>query len=108
MVAEIGAANGIDLYGERNGALERLVASVVGGHSDPSPFERRTAAKQGFVGSLSGWHVAWMEIWYARRRDASVVPFLRTYRPLRNNWLGGNLTLGFGILVLPASQSPAP
>ncbi|MDQ2083336.1 alginate lyase family protein [Xanthobacteraceae bacterium Astr-EGSB] len=101
MVAEIGAANGIDLYGERGGALGRLVANVVGGLSDPSPFERRTDTKQGFVGSLSGWHVAWAEIWYARRRDAAVVPLLRTYRPLRNNWLGGNMSLGFGVPELP-------
>jgi poly(beta-D-mannuronate) lyase len=101
MVAEIAAANGIDLYGERDGALERLVARVVAGLSDPAAFERRTGTKQGFVGSPSGWHVAWAEIWYARRRDASVVPLLRTHRPARNNWLGGNLTLGYGAPVLP-------
>jgi poly(beta-D-mannuronate) lyase len=101
MLAEIGAANGIDLYGERGGALERLVASVVEGLSDPAPFARRTGTKQDFVGARSGWHVAWAEIWYARRRDVSVVPLLRAYRPLRNNWLGGNLSLEFGVLQLP-------
>jgi poly(beta-D-mannuronate) lyase len=102
MLAEIGAANGIDLYGERDGALGRLVASAVAGLSDPAPFERRSGAKQDFVGSRSGWQVAWAEVWYARRRDPGVVPLLRPYRPARNNWLGGNLTLGFGVRDLPA------
>ena len=97
MMAELGAANGLDLYGEHDGALRRLVGRAVEGLHDPSHFERLTVTTQDLVGSLSGWHVAWAEIWYARFRDPTVLDLLRRYRPSRNAWLGGDATLAFGV-----------
>jgi len=101
LLAEIGTANGIDLYGEWDGALRRLVARVVEGVNDPGSFARRTGRTQDLAGGPSGWHLAWAEIWYARTRDASLVPLIQRFRPMRNNWLGGDLTLTFGVPTLP-------
>lgn len=101
MVAELGAANGLDLYAENDGALRRLVGRTVEGLHDPSHFERLTGTTQDLVGARSGWNVAWAEVWYARFRDPAVVPLLRRYRPARNTWLGGDATLAFGVKDLP-------
>jgi poly(beta-D-mannuronate) lyase len=101
MLAEIGAANGLDLYGERDGALGRLVSVVLAGLANPTDFARRSGTAQE-PEHLSGWSVAWAEIWYARTRDKNLLPLLQRYRPMRNNWLGGNVTLAFGVSELPA------
>jgi hypothetical protein len=53
------------------------------------------------LGSLSGWNVAWAEVWYARFRDPAVVPLLPRHRPARYTWLGGDATLAFGVKDLP-------
>jgi poly(beta-D-mannuronate) lyase len=96
MLAEIGTVNGRDLYAERDGALGRLVSRVVSGLSDPADFTKRAGAAQESE-RLSGWSLAWAEIWHARRRDPAIVPLLRQYRPARNSWLGGDMTLSFGV-----------
>jgi poly(beta-D-mannuronate) lyase len=96
MIAELGAANGLDLYGEHDAALRRLVSRAVEGLHDPSYFERLTGTRQD-LDPLSGWHIAWAEIWYARFRDPTLLDLLRHYRPARNTWLGGDATLAFGV-----------
>ncbi len=101
MLAEIGTANGLDLYAEGGGALGRLVACVLAGLADPAAFARRSGTKQELE-RLTGWSIAWVEIWYARTRDHAAVSLLQRYRPARNNWLGGNVTLAFGVPDLPA------
>lgn len=101
MLAEIAAANGVDLYGERDGALRRLVHRVAADLAGAGHVERLTGTPQDFVGGLSGWNLGWAEIWYARFRDPEMLPLLRRYRPMRNAWLGGNMTLAFGVPDLP-------
>jgi poly(beta-D-mannuronate) lyase len=101
MLAEIGAANGLDLYAERGGALGRLVACVVAGLADPAGFARRSGTTPE-PERLTGGSIAWAEIWYARTRDPAVLPLLRRHRPARHSWLGGDATLAFGVPELPA------
>jgi poly(beta-D-mannuronate) lyase len=100
MLAEIGTANGLDLYAENNGALTRLVGRVVNGLNDPESFAKRTGEAQEPEG-LRGNNIAWAEIWYQRTRDPAVLPLLRSHRPARNIWLGGDMTGSFGIVDLP-------
>jgi poly(beta-D-mannuronate) lyase len=100
MLAEIGTANGFDLYAERDGALGRLVAAVLAGLADPAGFAKRSGTAQE-PEHVTSWSIAWMEIWYARTRDPALVPLLARLRPARNNWLGGNVTLAFGVPDLP-------
>jgi poly(beta-D-mannuronate) lyase len=66
MLAELGEANGIDMYAENNGALHRLVRFCEAGLEDPKILEKRTGVAQvvtlPYVGSDIGWAVP-----YARR-----------------------------------------
>ncbi len=100
MLAELGAANGVDLHAGEGGALGRLVRRTVAGITDPSYFEAAAGAKQD-IEKMDGWRSSWMEVWYARTGDAAVLPFLAPHRPARNRWLGGDATLAFGVRDLP-------
>lgn len=106
VVAEIAAANGIDLYGKPGGPLHRLVVRVVTDLDDPAYMVRLTGKMQDPAGGalgepLSGWHIAWAEVWYARTGDPAVLPLLRRYRPMGNYWLGGDMTFALGVKDLP-------
>ncbi len=92
-IAETAARNGIGLYAENGGALQRLVARVVSSLDDPSYFERATGVKQQWVGTLDGGKLTWMEPYAARFGDARLKPWLDRYRPLKNRRTGGNATL---------------
>jgi poly(beta-D-mannuronate) lyase len=46
ILAELGAANGLDLYAEQNGAIHRLVNFCVAGMEDPVSLEARSGAAQ--------------------------------------------------------------
>lgn len=102
MLAEIAAANGIDLYAENAGGIDRLARLVIEGFDDPSHFEALAGIHQEWIGTFGGWQLAWAELYYARRRDPALLGWLSRYRPLRNDWLGGDLTLAFGVVPLPA------
>jgi len=92
-IAETAARNGVDLYAENGGALQRLVARVVGSLDDPAYFERLTGAPQQWIGTLNGGKLTWMEPFYARFHDARLRPWLDRFRPLKNRRTGGNATL---------------
>ncbi len=102
MLAEIAAANGIDLYAENSGGIDRLARLVIEGLDDPSQFAALAGIHQEWIGTFGGWQLAWAELYYARRRDPVLPGWLARYRPLRNDWLGGDLTLAFGVAPLPA------
>jgi poly(beta-D-mannuronate) lyase len=92
-IAETAARNGVDLYTEDSGALQRLVARVVASLDDPSYFARLTGQKQAWIGKLNGGKLTWMEPYYARFADARLRPWLDRFRPLKNRRTGGNATL---------------
>ncbi len=104
MLAELGAANGIDLYGRGDGALRRLIERVTSGLEDPSWFEARAGARQDIPDKLGPTDLAWMEPCYARLKSASLLPYIRRFRPMADRTLGGDLSLAFGAPSLP----PAP
>jgi poly(beta-D-mannuronate) lyase len=64
MLAELGEANGIDLYAEHQGAIHRLVDFCVAGLEDPSLLEKRTGVAQvvtlPYAGSDIGWAVPYV------------------------------------------------
>ena len=64
MLAELGEANGIDLYAEHQGATHRLVDFCVAGLEDPSLLEKRTGVAQvvtlPYAGSDIGWAVPYV------------------------------------------------
>jgi len=58
MLAELGEANGLDLYAEQSGAIHRLVSFCLAGLEDPSLLEKRTGVPYG--GSDIGWAVPYV------------------------------------------------
>ncbi|MBI1779209.1 MAG: alginate lyase family protein [Proteobacteria bacterium] len=102
LLAELGHANGIDLYAESDGAVHRLVGRVAAGLDDPSWFEARTGIRQDVRDKLGANDMAWAEPYYARFGTAALLPHLRHFRPLSDRSLGGNLTLLYGVKDLPA------
>lgn len=109
LMAEIGARNGRDLYNMRGGALHRLADRVIVGLDDPSFFVARSGAAQEWLGRFSGAHLAWAEPYYARFRDARLVPWLLQNRPARNIYFGGDATLAFGApLPTPVTGEKTP
>jgi poly(beta-D-mannuronate) lyase len=64
MLAELGEANGQDLYAENGGALHRLVNFCLAGLEDPTILEKRTGAAQvvtlPYGGSDIGWAVPYV------------------------------------------------
>jgi poly(beta-D-mannuronate) lyase len=105
MLAEIGAANGVPLYDENDGALRRLADRVLRGMEDPSSFEKLAGAAQTFPLATHPRpsYFAWGEAYYARFRDPRLLRWLASgLRPLVDQRLGGDQTLAFGVVPLPA------
>jgi poly(beta-D-mannuronate) lyase len=65
MLAELGEANGIDMYGEKKGAIHRLVDFDVAGMQDPKMIAKRTGVEQNvslpFTGQEIGWAVPYVK-----------------------------------------------
>lgn len=103
-IAETAARNGVDLYAENAGALQRLVARVVDSLDDPSYFVRLTGETQQWIGKLNGGKLTWMEPYYARFADARLRPWLDRFRPLKNRRTGGNATSLYAQGATPKRQ----
>jgi poly(beta-D-mannuronate) lyase len=59
MLAELGAANGLDLYPLNDGAIHRLVKFSVAGRLDPSIIEKRTGVPQNLPDLIGGLEIGW-------------------------------------------------
>jgi poly(beta-D-mannuronate) lyase len=94
-LAEIGAANGVDLYGSRGGALHRLARRCVEGLRDPSWFARRTGEEQDITptSTLRMDEIVWAEPYQARFSDLPLGEWLHRFRPMIYPRLGGDMTM---------------
>jgi poly(beta-D-mannuronate) lyase len=59
MLAELGEANGLDLYGVDHGAIHRLVHFNLAALEDPAIIANRTGVKQDFSPPPSGLEIGW-------------------------------------------------
>lgn len=59
VLAELGEANGIDLYREKQGAIHRLVKFNIAAMKDPSTLATRTGATQKISRPYSGQEIGW-------------------------------------------------
>ncbi len=59
MLAELAAANGVDLYAIDDGAIHKLVKFSVAGLEDPSIIEKRTGVKQDLPAEIAGLEIGW-------------------------------------------------
>jgi poly(beta-D-mannuronate) lyase len=94
MIAEMGRANGNDLYLMNGGAIERLAKRCVDGILDPSYFAQQSGFTQDITPgqTLRTDEIAWMEPYQARYPTAAMLNILSRYRPVVYSRLGGNLT----------------
>jgi poly(beta-D-mannuronate) lyase len=67
ILAELGEANGLDLYSEESGAIHRLVQFCVGILEDPTTIEKRTGVTQVAPNPMGGSDIGW------------AVPYLRRF-----------------------------
>jgi hypothetical protein len=66
MLAELGEANGIDMYAMNNGAIHRLAQFNIGAMKDPSTIAQRAGAAQDIAKTYSGLEIGWA-VPYVRR-----------------------------------------
>ena len=59
MLAELGEANGLDLYSEEDGAIHRLVKFCAGILEDPTIIEKRTGVPQVAPNPMGGSDIGW-------------------------------------------------
>lgn len=95
LIAEFGAANGVDLYSENDHALRRIVALILRNAHEPSEISRLAGSRQIWQGPEAG-PFGWAEIWQARFPSRALGEILQTLRPLIVPYMGGNQTLLFG------------
>ena len=88
LLAELGEANGVDLYNERDGALRRLVLRAASGLVDPSFFEKRTHVSQQPQDLASSGTISWAAP-FARRFPNPILDALLAKAPQRGYWMFG-------------------
>lgn len=92
MAAFLALPNGTDFYLTNQGRLHTLSQTTADGFDDPSIFQKAS----GFVQEQPRWHdTKWLEIYNFRFPERVKVKWLERFRPGRERWLGGNLTLTF-------------
>lgn len=94
--AELAAANGIDLYSENNGALQRLAKLLIQSVNDPSIFEKRTGTTQVKEGNsmLPQENVmAWLYLYNRHFPSTQAETILKQYPSLGSSPLGGDVRL---------------
>ncbi len=88
LLAELGEANGIDLYDERDRALRRLVLRAASGLTDPSFFAERTHVPQVPQDLASAGTLLWAAP-FARRFPNPNLDALLAKTPQRSYWMFG-------------------
>jgi poly(beta-D-mannuronate) lyase len=98
ITAELARSQGVDLYAEHDGALQRLVDRVLASLDDPAFFEKATGTKQEAYPDDNGVpssRIAWLEIHQSRRPSPQAEAVLSKKRPTSSSEIGGNTTLLF-------------
>ena len=97
MMAETAQANGIDLYGYKDGAIHRLIGRITTElDNDGAYMAEKTGTKQDMDGVIGSATLAWMEPYAARFPDKQYDTWFKKLRPMVQRRLGGDLTLLFG------------
>lgn len=93
MMMAFAQANGVDLRGENNQAIQRLATRVEQGIEDPERFEEKTGFKQELEDLQEDGKFAWLEPYCALYRcAASTDAWRRSIEPLKTYRLGGDIT----------------
>ena len=101
MIAELAAANGIDLYSACNGAIHKLIDFDLRAVTDPIQIESLTQSKMlplpASDGYLRGDKFAWVDAYFARYPEFAKKYELKFKRPLFSSNLGGRITVMYDV-----------
>jgi poly(beta-D-mannuronate) lyase len=89
MLAELGEANGLDLYAEREGTIHRLVRFDLAAMKDPSLLEIRAEAKQEAKPPYAGLEIGWAVPYTQRFPNADLSAMIAQAATLRFWQWGG-------------------
>lgn len=89
LLAEFGAANGLDLYAERDYAIKRLVARCIDGLHDPTFFAHRTGGAQVTTPRIEAGKIGWAQPWLRRFPDPAISELLSKAASLSYTTWGG-------------------
>ncbi len=104
MLAELGEANGIDMYVLKNDAIRRLVQFNIGAMKDPSIIAQRTGAAQDIAKTYSGLEIGWA-VPYVRRFPNAQLSTWIAQAPWLRFWQWGGAPMDEA--PLPASGAAA-
>ena len=76
MLAELGEANGVDMYNVNHGAIHRLVKFDIAALQDPAIIAKRTGAQQNTSAPYSGNEIGWAVPYLRRFPDAQLSTLL--------------------------------
>jgi len=102
ILAELGEANGLDLYAEQDGAIHRLVRFDLAAMKDPSLLEKRAEAKQDAKPPYAGLEIGWAVPYTQRFPNADLSAMLARAANVRFwQWGGAPPTV---VLLPPAEK----
>lgn len=101
MIAELGEANGIPMYAQRQGALHRLVRFDIAALQDPGIIAERTGVTQNIAKTYSGLEIGWA-VPYVRRFPNAELSALIAHSSWPNFWQWGGAPPG-----IPAIDPPS-
>jgi poly(beta-D-mannuronate) lyase len=105
MLAELAAANGLDLYPVNDGAIHRLVKFSVAGRLDPSIIEKRTGVPQNLPELIGGLEIGWAVPYVQRFTNAQLSGLLA--KAWVNFWQWGGAPPD-AVIPIPARSSALP
>ena len=94
MLAELGEANGIDLYSENHGAIQRLAKLCEAGLLRPEIFTKATGVQQNVSDKVSGYEIGWAVPYVKRYPDAQLSQWIAQANTVRF-WQWGGLPPGY-------------
>jgi poly(beta-D-mannuronate) lyase len=90
MLAALGEANGIDMYGQKKGAIHRLVDFDMAAMKDPSIIAKRTGVEQKVSMPFSGQEIGWAVPYVKRFPNAQLSTWIAE-APTVRFWQWGGL-----------------
>ena len=90
MLAELGEANGIDLYAANDGALARLEKLCEAGLQRPEIFDVATGVRQDMAPRIAGMEIGWAVPYAKHHPDAQLAAWIHE-APTTRDWMWGGL-----------------
>ena len=106
MLAELAAANGLDLYAVNSGAIHRLVKFDIVALDDPSILARRTGVAQNISQPYSGLEIGWAVPYVQRFPDSQLSAWIAK-APWVNFWQWGGAPPN-AVIPIPLRSAELP